>query len=77
MVLQTSVRPSVRRLARSVCNGVTRATGERFTLRQFLTEAVEQHAARLAERHNDGRPWPDDPRALPPGRSIGEPPDPR
>lgn|GEM_PF-1942707 len=71
VLLQTSVRPSVRDLARSVCNGVTRAVGERYTLRQFLTEAVEHHAARLASRYNQGRPWPTDTRPLPPGRSLG------
>lgn len=74
VLLQTSVRPAVRDLVRSVCNGVTRAVGERYTLRQFLTEAVEHHAARLADRYNDGRPWPTDPRPLPPGRSLGDPP---
>lgn len=71
-LLQTSVRPAVRDLARSVCNGVTRATGERYTLRQFLTEAIEHHAARLAARYNHGQPWPSDPRPLPPGRSTSD-----
>lgn len=74
VLLQTSVRPAVRDLTRSVCNGVTRAVGERYTLRQFLTEAVEAHAARLAELYNDGRPWPADPRQLPRGRGLGDPP---
>lgn len=73
VILQTSVRPSVRELVRSVCNGVTRATGERFTLREFLTEAIELHAARLARRYNGGQPWPLDARPLPPGRSLGGP----
>jgi hypothetical protein len=72
VLLQTSVRPPVRDLARSVCNGVTRAVGERYTLRQFLTEAIEHHAARLASRYNQGRPWPTDTRPLPPGRSFGD-----
>lgn len=76
VVLQTSVRPTVRDLARSVCNGVTRAVGERYTLRQFLTEAVEAHAARLADRYNGGRPWPADHRELPRGRGLGDPPTP-
>ncbi|MDN5750964.1 MAG: hypothetical protein L0I76_28690 [Pseudonocardia sp.] len=73
VLLQTSVRPAVRDLTRSVCNGVTRAVGERYTLRQFLTEAVEAHAARLAELYNDGRPWPEDSRRLPRGRGLGDP----
>ncbi len=73
VILQTSVRPSVRELVRSVCNGVTRATGERFTLREFLTDAIELHAARLARRYNHGQPWLLDARPLPPGRSLGGP----
>lgn len=74
VLLQTSVRPALRDLARSVCNGVTRAVGERYTLRRFLTEAVEHHAARLASRYNEGRPWPTDTRPLPPGRTLTDPP---
>lgn len=70
VILQTNVRPSVRTLARSVCVGMTRATGERYTLRQLLTEAIEAHAARLARRYNRGQPWPADDRPLPPGRSM-------
>lgn len=71
VILQTNVRSSVRMLARSVCVGMTRATGERYTLRQLLTDAIEAHAARLARRYNRGEPWPADDRPLPPGRSTG------
>ena len=70
VVLQASVRPSVRKLARSVCRGMTRATGERFTLAEFLSDAIRLHAARLADEHNHGQPWPTDDRPLPPGRPL-------
>jgi hypothetical protein len=70
VVLQTSVRPSVRGLARSTIIGVTRVRGERYTLREFLTEAIVAHSRRLANELNGGKAWPDDDRPLPPGRTM-------
>lgn len=57
--LQASVRPEIRDLARATVRGMTRTTGVRYTMRDFIEAAVAREAARLADARNHGTSWAD------------------
>ena len=54
--------------ARAAVRIVSRATGRRYTLAQFMREAITGQLAIVARDYNDGRPIQPDVQPLAPGR---------
>lgn len=55
-------------LARAAVRIVSRATGRRYTLAQFMREAITGQLEIVARDYNDGRPIQPDDEPLEPGR---------